>query len=108
MRVISIRRLKQFWEASGHEKSRGPLREWHRVVDDKGLTWKHWADVKATYATASIVGDCVVFNIGGNKYRLIARIRYRSHRVYVLKVMTHEQYDKENWAKDCGCYGEHG
>jgi mRNA interferase HigB len=60
--------------------------------------------VKAAFAGASIVGDCIVFNIGGNKYRLVTRIRYPSQKVFILKVMTHSEYDKDKWKDECGCF----
>jgi len=60
--------------------------------------------VKAAFPSASIVGDCVVFNIGGNKYRLVTRIRYKSRKVFVLKVMTHSEYDEDKWKDECGCF----
>jgi mRNA interferase HigB len=60
--------------------------------------------VKASFASASIVGDCIVFNVGGNKYRLISRIRYGPQKVFVLKVMTHGEYDEGKWKSECGCF----
>ena len=60
--------------------------------------------MKASFASASIVGDCLVFNIGGNKYRLITRMRYATHKVFVLKVMTHREYDLDTWKDECGCF----
>jgi mRNA interferase HigB len=60
--------------------------------------------VRDSFASASIVGDCVVFNIGGNKYRLITRIRYASQKVFVLKLMTHSEYDEDKWKDECGCF----
>ena len=102
MRIISKSRLRRFWEKSGHKDAGGPLRAWYSVVGKAG--WKNWGDVRAVYRSADLVGDCVVFNIAGNKYRLIARIRYRSRKVYVLKVMTHGEYDKGTWVDECGCH----
>ncbi len=104
MRVISKARLKQFWEASGRQDAEGPLRAWYTHVNSKTVTWYSWADVKAVFATASLVGNCVVFNIGGNKYRLVARILYVSQKVFVLKVMTHSEYDLDKWKVECGCF----
>lgn len=104
MRVISRARLKQFWESPGHRDAEGPLRAWYTHVSSKSVSWQSWGSVKAAFASASIVGDCIVFNIGGNKYRLVARIRYPSHKVFVLKVMTHSEYDLDNWKDECGCY----
>ncbi len=74
MRVISKSRLVQFWERPDCNDSEGPLRAWYAHVGSRTVDWSSWADVKAEFATASHVGNCVVFNIGGNKYRLIARV----------------------------------
>ncbi len=104
MRVISKARLRQFWELPGHVDSEGPLRAWYTHVNDKSVAWQSWSDVKADFASASIVGNCVVFNIGGNKYRLVTRILYPSQKVFILKVMTHEEYDEDQWKKQCGCH----
>ncbi len=48
--------------------------------------------------------DRVVFNIGGNKYRLVTRILFSSQKVFILKVMTHREYDKDKWKEECGCF----
>lgn len=104
MRVISKARLRQFWEQPGHSHAEGPLRAWYTHVDSQSVSWQSWADVKTDFATASIVGNCVVFNIGGNKYRLITRILYPSQKVFVLNVMSHDEYDEDKWKEECGCY----
>jgi mRNA interferase HigB len=88
----------------GNEDSEGPSRAWHTHVSHKSVAWQSWADVKAEFGSASLVGNCVVFNIGGNKYRLITRILYPSQKVFILKVMTHAEYDLEKWKVDCGCF----
>ena len=104
MRVISKARLKQFWEIPGHEDAEGPLRAWYTHVNSKTVAWQSWADIKADFSSASIVGSCIVFNIGGNQYRLITRILYVSQKVFVLKVMTHQEYDEDQWKDQCGCF----
>jgi mRNA interferase HigB len=104
VRVISKSRLRQFWESPGCEDSAGPLQAWYTHVSNRHVAWSNWADVKAAFATASLVGNCVVFNIGGNKYRLVTRVLYPSHKVFILRVMTHKQYDDENWKEECGCH----
>jgi mRNA interferase HigB len=104
VRVISKARLKQFWETPGREDAEGPLRAWYTHANSKTTTWLSWRDVKADYGSASIVGNCIVFNIGGNKYRLITRILHVSHKVFVLKVMTHSEYDEDKWKEECGCF----
>lgn len=105
MRVISKARLREFWKAPGYQDSAGPLRAWHTHVSHKSVTWHAWGDVKAEFGTASLVGNCVVFNIGGNKFRLVTRILYPSQKVFILKVMTHAEYDQDTWKDDCGCFG---
>ena len=104
MRVISKARLKEFWESPGQKEAEQPLRAWYTHVNSRSVAWHSWGDVKALFAHASTVGDCVVFNIGGNKYRLIARLRFATQKAYVLKVMTHSEYDEDKWKDECGCF----
>jgi mRNA interferase HigB len=104
MRVISKARLKSFWETSEYRDAEGPLRAWYTHVNHRTVTWHSWGDVKADFGNASLVGSCVVFNIGGNKYRLATRILYPSQKVFLLKVMTHEEYDQDKWKGECGCF----
>ena len=104
MRIISKARLRKFWESPNNEDSEEPLRAWYTHVGNSTVAWRSWGDVKAEFGNASHVGNCVVFNIGGNKYRLVTRILYVSQKVFVLKVMTHKEYDQDQWKKECGCY----
>jgi mRNA interferase HigB len=106
VRIITKARLRQFWESPGQEEAQGPLQAWFTHVSKKAVAWHSWADVKADFGKASLVGNCVVFNIGGNKYRLVTRILYASQKVFVLKVMTHNEYDEDKWKEDCGCFAE--
>jgi mRNA interferase HigB len=59
-----------------------------------------FADLRATFPSADQVGDFVVFNIGGNKYRLIASIHFNRHKVYIRYLLTHQEYDSGNWKHD--------
>lgn len=104
MRVISKPRLERFWESSGNRRAEGSLRAWYTHVNNKTVSWHSWGDVKADFANASSIGNCTVFNIGGNKYRLVTRIFFGNQKVYVLKVMTHREYDRGTWREECGCY----
>jgi mRNA interferase HigB len=103
MRVISKSRLRQYWALLEGRDAEGPLRAWHTHVSSKKVSWLNWGEVRRDFATASIVGNCVVFNIGGNKYRLVTRILYPSQKVFILKVMTHKEYDENKWQAECGC-----
>lgn len=98
MRVISLKRLREFWRRRSDAEA--PLRAWYKTV--LGAEWKSLQDVRATYPHADGVetgsGEMLtVFNICGNKYRLITRIRYDYQLVNVRVVLTHAEYDKGKW-----------
>ena len=63
--------------------------------------WRSLADVRQTYPHADGVGRCTVFNIGGNKYRVVVRLEYQWQTIYVRWVLTHKEYDKGDWRSDC-------
>jgi mRNA interferase HigB len=91
MRVISLKALKDYWrkEPSAEEE----LRAWH--AEAKNAAWKTPADIKAKYKEASILkARRVVFNICGNKYRLVVRINYQYAVIYIRFVGTHKEYNK--------------
>ena len=93
MRVIAKSTLRRFWQRLGHADARGPLESWH----DEALKarWTSPQDVKRHYAHASICGNNrVVFNIGGNKYRLVVEMQYRAGIAWVKFVGTHQDYDR--------------
>ena len=95
MHVISRKALCDF--ANEHKDGEKPLDDWYRTA--KRAQWNSLMDVRKTYPHADAVGDFTVFNIGGNKYRLATYIRYRSRRIYIRYVMTHEEYSREDWKK---------
>jgi mRNA interferase HigB len=93
MRIVAKSTLKRFWEQSEYADAKGPLASWHEEA--LRSTWVSPQAVKAQYRNASICGNNrVVFNIGGNKYRLVVEIQYRAGIVWVKFVGTHAQYDK--------------
>ncbi|MEM9354116.1 MAG: type II toxin-antitoxin system HigB family toxin [Planctomycetota bacterium] len=97
MHIITRKALKDFWEK--HPQAETPLREWFRVV--RQSEWKGFAELRQTYPSADQVGRCTVFNIGGNKYRLVVRIQFKYSKVYIRRVLTHDQYDRDDWKGDC-------
>lgn len=103
MRVIAKPRLRKFWETKGQEDAEKPLLNWWKVVNNDQLSWESFADIRRTFAHPDVFKDCVIFNIGGNKYRLIAKVRYRKHLVFVVKILTHEEYDLGIWKAECRC-----
>ena len=98
MLVISRKRLREFWAV--HRDAEGPLRAWFAVA--RAVTWRSFSDLRRTIPTADGVGRCVVFNIGGNKYRLIAAIHFNRGKLYVRRVLTHAEYDRGGWKGECG------
>lgn len=91
MRVIAIRPLRAFWLA--HPDAEQALKAWYREA--KAANWNRPADIKAFYRSASVLaGNRVVFNIGGNKYRLVVRFNYDYGVAYVRFIGTHAQYDR--------------
>ena len=91
MRIIAKRPLRDFWES--HADAAAPLQAWY--AEARHADWQTPQDIKARYASASILpDDRVVFNVGGNKYRLVCRVRYDLGIVYVRFVGTHAEYDK--------------
>ena len=94
--VISRRVLADFWRA--HPDAQEPLAVWYQVA--ASVSWRSLSDVRATYPQADPVERLTVFNIGGNKYRLIARIEYERQEVYIRNVLTHVEYDREDWKRD--------
>jgi mRNA interferase HigB len=93
MRVISKRTLQDFWEK--HPDSINPLSGWY--AEAMKAVWQSPHEIKSQYKTASFLCDNrVVFNIGGNKYRLIVKINYPYNTVYIRFIGTHADYDKIN------------
>ncbi|MEQ8820986.1 MAG: type II toxin-antitoxin system HigB family toxin [Sumerlaeia bacterium] len=96
MRIIARRRLREFWEAHPVAKADPSLRtaldEWYRLVRQE--EWTTPAEVKARFGAVSIVANCrAVFNICGNKFRLVASIDYPGGIVYIKFIGTHKEYD---------------
>lgn len=91
MRIISRKRLREFWEK--HTDAQQALQAWY--ADVKQADWQTPADIKNVYQNASIVANNrAIFNIKGNKYRLVVVIQYQYGLVYIRFVGTHQEYDK--------------
>ena len=93
MRVIAKKTLREFWEK--HEDCEQQLKSWYEEAIE--AKWAHPADIKKDYPSASILeNNRIVFNIKGNKYRLIVKINYKYGQVWIRFIGTHGQYDKIN------------
>ena len=93
MHIISRKALKDFWEK--HPDSETPLKVWFKIV--KATKYRSVNHLRETFPTADPVEDKVVFNIGGNKYRLITVIHFKYSKVYIRHVVTHAEYNKGGW-----------
>ena len=94
MRIIARGTLRVFWAANPDGDQ--PLKSWFREAE--AADWETPHDVKDQYGTASVIGDSrIVFNIAGNKYRLVSVIKYRWQIVYIRHILTHAEYDKGRW-----------
>ena len=93
VRVISKKTLIEYYEK--HKEIKSQLKAWYHEA--KNAEWKNPQEIKQKYASASIIGgNKVVFNIKGNKYRLVTELNYQMKIVYIKFIGTHKEYDKIN------------
>ncbi len=91
MHVISRKALRDFWEK--HADAEQPLKSWFHEA--AAAQWNRFQDIKANYRSADALPDNrAVFNIKGNTYRLVVKIHYNTHTVYIRFIGTHAEYDK--------------
>lgn len=91
--VITRKRLNEF--AQKHPNSRVSLEHWYRLM--KRGRFLSFAELRTAFPHADQVGKLTVFNVGGNKARLIAAIHYNRQKVYIRAVLTHDEYNKSKW-----------
>ena len=90
MRILSLPTLRSFWHR--HAAAKAPLQTWYREASN--AQWETMNDVKQTYPHASILdSERVVFNIGGNKYRLVVKVWFPGKQMYIKFIGTHREYD---------------
>ncbi len=95
MTLLGVERMEVFGKI--HPPARKAFGKWRTVIE--GATWTNPAEMKQAFGTADIVSEQTVFNVGGNKYRLIALVDYEEQTVLVQHVLTHDEYDKGGWNK---------
>jgi mRNA interferase HigB len=96
MHVISYKRLRHFYR--DHADAHTSLDNWYKLASQ--AAWQNLIEVQSLFPKAEAVGDFTVFNIRGNRYRLIVAIEYERQLIYVKYVLTHAEYDKEDWKND--------
>lgn len=97
MHIISRKKLHDFW--SRHPDAKVPLQQWYWLTDKN--IFPSFASLAPVFGSQKVdkVGKYVVFDIGGNKYRLITAIHFNRRKVYIREVLTHAQYDKNRWQR---------
>ncbi len=93
MHIISRKILRQFWEK--YPDSENPLIRWFKLI--KSTNIKNFDELRSIFPSADLIDDLIVFNIGGNKYRLIASIHFNRQKVYIRYILTHSEYNKNKW-----------
>lgn len=94
--IITRRRLLEFGKT--YTDAERPLKAWFALA--KQARWQNLTEVRRDFPTADLVSRLTVFNIGGNKYRLVVRIEFERQRVYIRSIMTHAEYNKDKWKDD--------
>lgn len=93
MHIIMRKRIVEFCEK--HPECASSLESWYRIM--RHSQYNSFAQLRQTFPSADQVGKLTVFNIGGNKARLVAAVHYNSHRIYIRHVLTHKEYDRAKW-----------
>ena len=93
MHLITRKTLRLFWQQ--HPDSKTTLERWSKIISQNNFD--NFSQLRATFPSADKIGNLIVFNIGGNKYRLIAAIHFNRRKVYIRHILTHKQYDKGDW-----------
>ncbi len=96
MHVISRKKLQDFWEK--YPDSESQLRAWYKITST--TDFMNFVDLRKTFSAADQVQNLTVFDICGNKYRLIAAIHYNRKKIYIRSIMPHKEYDKNKWKQD--------
>src|ERR1700689_2129481 len=95
MRIVSRKAIRE--ASTGHAEWSASLNAWYKIT--KCADWKNFADVRNSWKNSDVVGRFVVFDISHNRCRLIATVKYRWRMVYVLRILTHAEYDEKEWQK---------
>ncbi|MEY3401868.1 MAG: hypothetical protein RLZZ86_1483 [Cyanobacteriota bacterium] len=93
MHVISRKVLRQFWQE--YPDSETALIRWLKIIES--VSFQSFEELRSVFPNADLVTNLIVFNIGGNKYRLLASIHFNRQKVYIRYILTHSEYDKDRW-----------
>jgi len=91
--IVTRKRLVEFCKQ--HPDCSSAVETWYRII--KHTDFNSFANLRQVFPAADKIDNLTVFNIGGNKVRLVAAIHYNTHRVYIRHVLTHKEYDRGSW-----------
>lgn len=97
MRIISRKAFRTYWEL--HPESEDVFVDFYQKL--KQLDASNFAELRQTFPNADLLGDCIVFNVGGNNYRVIVHLDFSVQTIWIRFVMSHAEYDKGRWKTDC-------
>lgn len=93
MRIVSHRKLKEFYETPGREDAEAPLERWYEITE--AADWNSFAEIKMDFGSVDAIGNQhFVFNIHGNKYRLVVVVKFVMGYLFIRFVGTHQEYEK--------------
>ncbi len=98
MRIITERRIREF--CAEHKQFETAFRDWIQIV--RLADWQSFSDTRNSFNHVDFHNKLTVFDVGGNKFRIIAKIEYSKHLVFIKFVLTHLEYDKHSTWCDCG------
>lgn len=100
MRIISEKPIRTFWLKNNEAET--SMREWIKTV--RQADWKLFSDLRETFNHADVFKNCTIFDVGGNKFWIIAKVNYRKHTLFIRFVLTHDEYSFRQgklWSFDC-------
>ena len=95
-RIISKKKFRDFIDAHPeHRFAKMIFHSWYKAASQG--RWGSFSDVREAFGSADVVGKFVAFNVGGNKYRIVAEVNHKHARIYLRHVLTHDEYDRGKW-----------
>jgi mRNA interferase HigB len=95
VRIVSRKAIRE--AVSRHREWGASLQAWYKIT--KNADWRNFADLRASWRNSDVVGPFVVFDIGNNRCRLIATVKFKWRMVYIRHILSHAEYDRKEWQK---------
>jgi mRNA interferase HigB len=99
MHIITPTRLTEFWKE--HPNAEQSLKRWRNIT--KKAHWQNIIETRQDFPHADMAGECTIFNVSGNNFRIITKIYYETGTLLIRFILTHAEYDKGVYKNDCNC-----